>query len=84
MVQEGAPPPSALFLKIEISYVNQESFLFYKGDCGCTANLVNSNVVRSVRFGGNWNNGANDGLSYINANNAPSNANANWGGDLYL
>lgn len=53
------------------------------GDCGCTANLVNSNATRSVRFGGNWNNGGNDGFNF-NGNNAPSNANANYGGDLYL
>ena len=43
---------------------------------------MNSNVVRSVRFGGNWNNGSNDGFSYVNANNSPANANANYGGDL--
>ena len=48
------------------------------------ASLVHSNLVRSVRFGGNWNNGSNDGFSYANANNAPSNANANYGGDLYI
>ena len=52
-------------------------------DRGCSAYLVNSNLVRSVRFGGNWNNGAYDGFSYANANNAPSNGNANYGGDLY-
>ncbi len=45
---------------------------------------MNSNVVRSVRLGGNWNNGANYGFSYVNANNAPSNANANYGGDLFI
>ena len=28
---------------------------------GDYAYLVNSSLVRSVRFGGNWNNGANDG-----------------------
>lgn len=47
------------------------------------AYLVYSNVVRSVRFGGNWNNGSYDGFSYFNGNNAPSNGNANYGGDLY-
>lgn len=51
-------------------------------DRGRTVYLVNSHVVRSVRFGGNWNNGANDGFSNCNANNAPSNANANYGADL--
>lgn len=34
-------------------------------------------------FGGNANNGTNDGLSYANANNAPSNANANNGSRIY-
>ena len=34
-------------------------------------------------FGGNANNGTNDGLSYANANNAPSNANANIGARIY-
>ncbi len=43
------------------------------------AYLVNGNVVRSVRRRGNVNNGANDGLRYFNANNAPSNANWNYG-----
>ena len=47
------------------------------------AYLVASAAVRSVRFGGNWNNGGNDGF-YFNANNAPSNSNANFGADLYL
>ena len=32
-----------------------------------------------VLWGGNSNNGANDGLAYVNANNAPSNSNANIG-----
>ena len=50
---------------------------------GDYAYLVISTLVRSVRFGGNWNNGAYDGFSYANANNAPSNGNANYGGDLY-
>ena len=30
-------------------------------------------------WGGNSNNGANDGLAYVNANNAPSNSNVNIG-----
>ena len=51
---------------------------------GNAAYLVNSNAVRAVRVGGNWNNGANDGFSYVNGNNAPSNSNANYGGDLIL
>ena len=34
-------------------------------------------------FGGNANNGTNAGLSYANANNAPSNANANIGSRIY-
>ena len=46
------------------------------------ASLVYSSVVRSVRFGGHWNNGALAGLSYINAIYAPSLASAYWGGDL--
>lgn len=47
------------------------------------ANLVNSNAVRSVRRRGNVNNGANYGPRYVNANNAPSNANWNYGAALY-
>ncbi|MBO5630890.1 MAG: hypothetical protein J5965_17625 [Aeriscardovia sp.] len=54
----------------------------YIRDRGRTAYLVNSHAVRSVRFGGNWNNGANDGFSNCNAANAPSNAYANYGADL--
>ena len=34
-------------------------------------------------FGGNANNGTNDGLSSANASNAPSNANANYGSRIY-
>lgn len=49
-----------------------------------TANLVSSNAVRSVRRRGNLSNGANGGARYVNANNAPSNANANYGGGLSL
>lgn len=40
-------------------------------------------VSSGVLFGGNANNGTNDGLSYANANNAPSNANANNGSRIY-
>jgi hypothetical protein len=47
------------------------------------ANLVNSNEVRAVRRGGNVNDGANDGPCYFNANNAPANANWNYGAALY-
>lgn len=46
------------------------------------AYLVNSNVVRAVRRRGNLNNGAYYGPRYVNANNAPSNANWNYGGAL--
>ena len=46
------------------------------------ANLANSNEVRAVRRGGNVNNGANAGPCYFNANNAPSNANWNYGATL--
>ena len=34
-------------------------------------------------FGGNANNGTKSGLSYANANNAPSNVNANNGSRIY-
>lgn len=37
----------------------------------------------AVRLGGNLNNGANAGLLYFNANNAPSNANWNYGGEIF-
>jgi len=38
--------------------------------------------VGGLQVGGNANNGSNDGLAYLNANNAPSNANANIGSRL--
>lgn len=41
-------------------------------------------LLRSVRFGGNVNNGANYGVLYFNANNAVSNSNWNYGGGLLL
>ena len=44
--------------------------------------LVYSSAVRACRVGGNWNNGANDGFSNLNANNSPANSNANFGADL--
>ena len=47
------------------------------------ANLVNSNVVRAVRRRGNLNDGRNYGPRYVNANNAPSNANWNYGSGHY-
>ena len=34
---------------------------------------------RAVKRGGNWNNGGNAGLFYVNLNNAPSNSNSNIG-----
>jgi hypothetical protein len=33
-------------------------------------------------YGGNWSNGANAGLFYLNVNNASSNSNTNIGGRL--
>ena len=48
------------------------------------ASLVNSHLVRSVRFGGLWPSGAGDGFSYANAFFAPSIAYAYYGGDLCL
>ena len=47
------------------------------------ANLVNSNVVRAVRRRGNVNDGRNYGPRYVNANNATSNANWNYGSGHY-
>ena len=44
---------------------------------------MNSNAVRAVRRRGNVNNGANYGPRYVNANNAPSNGNWNYGAALY-
>ena len=38
--------------------------------------------MSGLHVGGNANNGANDGLAYVNVNNAPSNANANIGSRL--
>ncbi len=38
---------------------------------------------RGLQVGGNANNGANDGLAYLNVNNGPANANANIGSRLY-
>lgn len=40
--------------------------------------------MRGVYFSGNANNGANAGFAYANANNAPSNTNANIGSQLCL
>jgi len=34
---------------------------------------------RAAKRGGNWNNGANCSLAYLNVNNAPSNTNTNIG-----
>lgn len=36
------------------------------------------NGTRAVGCGGNWNNGSNDGLGYMNCNNERSNANNNY------
>lgn len=48
------------------------------------ASLVNSSLVRSVRFGGLWSNGSSDGFSFAYAHTAPSSASAFFGGDLCL
>lgn len=50
--------------------------------CTAYAYLVNSNVYRSVRRGGNEYNGSNDGFGAVNGNNNPSNGNANYGAGL--
>ncbi len=39
-------------------------------------------LSRSVNVGGNWNNGSNAGVSYVNANNSLSNSNSNIGSRL--
>lgn len=41
-------------------------------------------MMRGFHFSGNANNGANAGFAYGNANNAPSNTNANIGSQLCL
>ena len=46
------------------------------------AYLVNSTAVRSVRFGGYWNAGANAGFSYFYGNAGPAPGAATYGGDL--
>ena len=46
------------------------------------AYLVNSTVVRSVRFGGSWHHGASAGFSLCSAITAPSYAYASFGGSL--
>lgn len=56
----------------------------FRGPLWLHANLVNSNLVRAVRRCGNLNNGANYGPRYVNANNAPSNSNWNYGGGQFL
>ena len=56
----------------------------FRGDSYPRANLVNSNAVRAVRRRGNLNNGAYYGPRYVNANNAPSNANWNYGAGLMI
>ena len=48
------------------------------------ASLVASIVVRSLRLGGSWYSGATDGFSNASAQYAPSNSNANSGGDLFF
>ena len=48
------------------------------------AYLVNSILVRSVRLGGYWSNGAYDGFSSANAIYHPALAIANSGGDLWI
>lgn len=48
------------------------------------ANLVNTDAVRSVRRGGNLNDGGKAGPCYMNANNAPANGNWNYGGARLL
>ena len=64
---------------------NKPAIIFRIRDCSThpegslLANLVNSNVVRAVRRRGNLNDGRNYGPRYVNANNAPSNANWNYG-----
>ena len=55
--------------------------MYLGGNCP-PAYLVNSNAVRAVRRRGNVNNGANYGPRYVNANNAPSNGNWNYGAAL--
>lgn len=40
--------------------------------------------LRVPFVGGNWNNGSNCGPRYVNWNNAPSNANWNYGARLLL
>ena len=55
----------------------------FVGPSGLHANLVNSNVVRAVRRRGNVNDGRNYGPRYVNANNATSNANWNYGSGNY-
>ncbi len=49
-----------------------------------TANSVgvSPSLLRGVMFGGNVNNDVADGLFAVNANNAPSNANWNYGASL--
>ena len=56
----------------------------FRRSCPHYANLVNTNAVRSVRRGGNLNDGGNAGPCYMNANNAPSNGNWNYGGAHHL
>ena len=68
---------------------NKPAIIFRKRDCSALrevilhANLVNSNVVRAVRRRGNVANGANAGPRNVNANNATSNANWNYGSGHY-
>ena len=46
------------------------------------AHLVYSAAVRSVRFGGHWDNGSSDGFSYFYGYSGPANGIAYYGGDL--
>lgn len=44
--------------------------------------MITANSGNAVIVGGNYNNGSNDGLSYVN--NANSNANSNYGARLTI
>ncbi len=41
--------------------------------------VIESEGTRAFIRGGNWNNGSNAGVLYLNLNNAPSNTNTNIG-----
>ena len=94
-VKLGVTTPSAGYVNGYISEMGcDENYPYVKVPIATAASsttyccdyafLVNSPVVRRVLRRGYLNHGANDGLCYFRANSAPSDAEWNFGGELYF